>query len=55
MEKIELQLDELVGYSVVSGTENDQVRKLGTAKLGCTKVGLADEQETNGAPGGEPV
>ena len=34
MRTIELELDKLVGYSIV-GSEEKRIKKLGSAKLGC--------------------
>jgi hypothetical protein len=36
MRKIELEIDHLVGYTL-GGPEGNQVRKIGSTKLGCKK------------------
>jgi hypothetical protein len=52
MRAIELELDKLVGYTVV-GSEEKRIKKLGSAKLGCKggmppfqigELGASDDQ-----------
>jgi hypothetical protein len=42
MRKIELEIDRLVGYSIV-GSDEKRIKKLGSAKLGCKGGGWIAE------------
>jgi hypothetical protein len=42
MRTIELEIDKLVGYTIV-GSDEKHIRKLGSAKLGCKGGGMITE------------
>jgi hypothetical protein len=52
MRKIELEIDRLVGYTL-GGPEGNQVRKVGSTKLGCKRMSTDSPEELGRAA--EPV
>ena len=44
MRTIELDIERLVGYSIV-GSDEKRIKKLGSAKLGCKKMGTEMSEE----------